>query len=135
MQTGSGSASSRDQRGADGACGEAAGVCRVVFREYISFVCEQPGPAVGAVSLSVSEMALYILAAVFLLSLAATVRKGIHGAVPWLSCILLAAGILAFLYTICCGINYHRKSFSEEEGIVTYRYTAQDLKEVCPVAD
>ena len=31
MQTGSGSASSRDQRGADGACGEAAGVCRVVF--------------------------------------------------------------------------------------------------------
>ena len=48
MQTGSGSASSRHQRGADGACGEAAGVCRVVFREYISFVCEQPGPAVGA---------------------------------------------------------------------------------------
>ena len=63
--------------------------------------------------------------------LAAAVRKGIHGAVPWLSCILLAAGILAFLYTICCGINYHRKSFSEEEGIITYRYTAQDLKEVC----
>lgn len=31
MQTGSGSASSRHQRGADGACGEAAGVCRVVF--------------------------------------------------------------------------------------------------------
>ena len=85
----------------------------------------------GLFPFSVSEMALYILAAVFLLSLAAAVRKGIHGAVPWLSCILLAAGILAFLYTICCGINYHRKSFSEEEGIITYRYTAQDLKEVC----
>ena len=85
----------------------------------------------GLFPFSVSEMALYILAAVFLLSLAAAVRKGIHGAVPWLSCILLAAGILAFLYTICCRINYHRKSFSEEEGIITYRYTAQDLKEVC----
>ena len=61
MQTGSGSASSRDQRGADGACGEAAGVCRVVFREYISFVCEQPGPAVGAVSLfRIGDSALYI---------------------------------------------------------------------------
>ena len=85
----------------------------------------------GLFPFSVSEMALYILAAVFLLSLAAAARKGIHGAVSWLSCILLAAGILAFLYTICCGINYHRKSFSEEEGIITYRYTAQDLKEVC----
>lgn len=85
----------------------------------------------GLFPFSVSEIALYILIVVFLLSLAAAVRKGIHGAVPWLSCILLAAGILAFLYTICCGINYHRKSFSEEEGIITYRYTAQDLKEVC----
>ena len=59
------------------------------------------------------------------------VQNAAQAAASWLSCILLAAGILAFLYTICCGINYHRRSFSEEEGIVTYRYTAQELKDVC----
>ena len=49
----------------------------------------------------------------------------------WLSCVLLTVGILAFLYTVCCGINYHRRSFSEEEGIVTYQYSVEDLKEIC----
>ena len=39
--------------------------------------------------------------------------------------------ILAVLYTTCCGINYQRRSFSEEEGIITYKYSAQDLKEIC----
>lgn len=108
----------------------------------------------GIFPFSVSELTLYILIAAFVLSAAVMVSKTVKGAkekkavqrqstdtaVPagavqtaasWLSCILLAAGILAFLYTICCGINYHRKSFSEEEGIITHRYTAQDLKDVC----
>lgn len=85
----------------------------------------------GIFPFSVSEMALYLMIAAFLLSLAMTLRKGIRGAAAWLSCILLAAGILAFLYTICCGINYHRKSFSQEEGIITYRYTVQELKDIC----
>lgn len=49
----------------------------------------------------------------------------------WLSGVLLAAGILAFLYTACCGINYHRRSFSEAEGIITSEYSVQDLKDVC----
>ena len=49
----------------------------------------------------------------------------------WLSVILLTAGVLVFLYTVCCGINYHRKSFSEEAGIVTYTYSANELSEIC----
>lgn len=108
----------------------------------------------GIFPFSVSELVLYILIAAFVLSLAVMVTKSVksmkekkklrrqstdtavssgaaQAAASWLSCVLLAAGILAFLYTICCGINYHRRSFSEEEGIVTYRYTAQDLKDVC----
>lgn len=108
----------------------------------------------GIFPFSVSEIGLYILISAFLLSLAVMVTKSVksmkekkklrrqstdtavssgaaQAAAFWLSCVLLAAGILAFLYTICCGINYHRRSFSEEEGIVTYRYTAQDLKDVC----
>ena len=115
----------------------------------------------GIFPFSVSEIGLYILISAFLLSLAGmavqavrwaraaraaaqsteqtaaqgteqtAVQNAARAAASWLSCILLAAGILAFLYTICCGINYHRRSFSEEEGIVTYRYTAQELKDVC----
>ena len=115
----------------------------------------------GIFPFSVSEIGLYILISAFLLSLAGmavqavrraraaraaaqsteqtaaqgteqtAVQNAAQAAASWLSCILLAAGILAFLYTICCGINYHRRSFSEEEGIVTYRYTAQELKDVC----
>ncbi len=85
----------------------------------------------GIFPFSAAEMALYLMIAAFLLSLAVMLRKGIRSAASWLSCTLLAAGILAFLYTICCGINYHRKSFSQEEGIITYRYTVQELKDVC----
>ena len=39
--------------------------------------------------------------------------------------------ILAFLYTAGCGINYRRESFSMKEGIITWRYTSEDLKQVC----
>lgn len=111
----------------------------------------------GIFPFSISEIGLYILIAAFVLSLAGMAVQAVRrasaaraaaqsteqtaaqgteqnaaqnaarAAASWLSCVLLAAGILAFLYTICCGINYHRRSFSEEEGIVTYRYTAQEF--------
>ena len=113
---------------------------------YPAFV-DTAGRLWGIFPFSVSELLLYVLTAAFVVSLAGMLRKvikgtgrrkdgseagsGIGSAESWLSYLLLAAGILAFLYTICCGINYHRKSFSEEEGIVTYRYTVQDLKDIC----
>lgn len=120
---------------------------------YPAFV-DSIGRLWGIFPFSVSELVLYILIAAFVLSLAVMVTKSVksmkekkkfrrqstdtavssgaaQAAASWLSCVLLAAGILAFLYTICCGINYHRRSFSEEEGIVTCRYTAQELKDVC----
>ena len=120
---------------------------------YPAFV-DSIGRLWGIFPFSVSELVLYILIAAFVLSLAVMVTKSVksmkekkkfrrqstdtavssgaaRAAASWLSCILLATGILAFLYTICCGINYHRRSFSEEERIVTYRYTAQELKDVC----
>lgn len=120
---------------------------------YPAFV-DSIGRLWGIFPFSVSELVLYILIAAFVLSLAVMVTKSVksmkekkkfrrqstdtavssgaaQAAASWLSCVLLAAGILAFLYTICCGINYHRRSFSEEEGIVTYRYTAEELKDVC----
>ena len=49
----------------------------------------------------------------------------------WISGLLLAAGILYFLYVACCGINYYRTSFSESSGIVAEEYTVGELTEVC----
>lgn len=94
------------------------------------------GRVSGFVPFSVSEVGIYTLLAAFFITLFLTVRNMLKGngsraLVPWLSGVLLAAGILAFLYTACCGINYHRRSFSEEEGIVTYNYSASELKEIC----
>ena len=114
----------------------------------------------GLFPFSVSEIGIYILLTAFFVTLARMVirlagsrtgrenvatKPGIAGQtagkktgrssasifVSWFSGVLLAAGILAFLYTACCGINYHRRSFSEEEGIVTYQYSADNLKEIC----
>lgn len=100
------------------------------------------GRVSGTVPFSVSEIGIYILLATFFATLmrmiikAAGVRKKGKASparffVSWISGVLLAAGILAFLYTACCGINYHRRSFSGEEGIITYQYSADDLKEIC----
>ena len=103
------------------------------------------GRICGLVPFSVSEVGIYILLTAFFVTLVRMVIK-IAGYkerrresadsparifVSWISGVLLAAGILAFLYTACCGINYHRSSFSEEEGIITYQYGADDLKEIC----
>lgn len=97
----------------------------------------------GLLPFSVSEIGLYILFIVFCVSLvimiAKLIRQGrgsvrertVQIIISWLSKVLLAVGILAFLYTVCCGINYRRQSFSGEEGIVTYEYTAQELQEIC----
>lgn len=89
----------------------------------------------GILPFSASELGLYILIAAFLLSLGVMVKNAIKSKREawgsWLSGVLLAVGILAFLYTACCGINYHRRPFSEEEGIVTYQYSVQELKDIC----
>ncbi len=90
----------------------------------------------GIFPFPVSEVILYIMMAAFTVSLVVlavrTVRS--HSAeflASWVSTVVFAAGILAFLYTLCCGINYQRRSFSEEAGIVTYVYSVEELEEIC----
>ena len=86
----------------------------------------------GWLPLSVSEIGIYILLLAFLATLVRMIlARSRTAAARWLSGVLLAVGILAFLYTACCGINYHRCSFSAEEGIVTYDYNADALREIC----
>ena len=86
----------------------------------------------GWLPFSVSEIGIYILLLAFLATLVRMIlARSRTAAARWLSGVLLAVGILAFLYTACCGINYHRCSFSAEEGIVTYDYNADALREIC----
>lgn len=43
----------------------------------------------------------------------------------------LFAAVLFLLYTLNCGINYQRKTFSELEGLQISAYSAEELKRVC----
>ena len=90
----------------------------------------------GIFPFSVSEAILYILIAVFFVSLVVLAVRLIRAwsaalLVSWSSMVVLTAGILAFLYVLCCGINYQRTSFSEEAQIVTYSYSVEELEEIC----
>lgn len=48
----------------------------------------------------------------------------------WSSWVCMFVGILFFVYTVMCGINYHTESFAQSAGIHTDRYTLEELKEV-----
>ena len=91
----------------------------------------------GLLTFSLAEICLYLLLAALILSLICLcigiARKGEAGRrlFAWFSCAVLAVSILAFLYTAGCGVNYHRKTFSSEEGIIASDYTAEELQEIC----
>lgn len=96
------------------------------------------GRWMGRFPFSVSEICIYLI--IFGLGLSiilASVRiirrkeKAGHVLFRWFSGVMLTVSILAFLYTAGCGINYRRESFSMKEGIITWRYTSEDLKQVC----
>ena len=95
------------------------------------------GRLTGLLPFSLAEICLYLLLAALILSLICLcigiARKGEagHRLFAWFSCAVLAVSILAFLYTAGCGVNYHRKTFSSEEGIIASDYTAEELQEIC----
>lgn len=86
---------------------------------------------------SVSEVIIYILLvtfAYFFIRLVVRLirgQKGKEAALQLAAAVFMTSGILLFIYTINCGINYHRVSFSEYEHMQTTEYTAQELKDVC----
>lgn len=53
------------------------------------------------------------------------------GAVHYFSGLWFAASILFLIYTLNCGVNYQRLSFSEQEGIQTGEYSVKELVSVC----
>lgn len=91
----------------------------------------------GFLPFSAGEILIYLLLAVFagtgLYTLIRSIRRG-NGkerAFRWISGVLLGAGILFFLYTAGCGVNYYRTSFAEQEGIRTYSYSSDELQQIC----
>lgn len=95
------------------------------------------GRVMGIVPFSVVEIGLYILLIWIPVSGVWMIKKGGHAehrgfpALRWASGLFLTASVLLFLYTINCGINYRRESFSEKSGFLAEQYTAEELKEVC----
>ena len=96
------------------------------------------GRVTGRFPFSVSEICIYLIILGLLLSVVLTAVRIIRwkekaGRVlfQWFSGVMLTASVLAFLYIAGCGINYRRESFSTKEGIITWQYTSDDLKQVC----
>lgn len=96
------------------------------------------GGIAGLVPFSLAEIGLYVLLLVFIASFAVTVRREISEGKPkgkfffrWFTKVMFGAAVLVFVYVICCGVNYHRNSFSQEEGIVTHAYSSDELKAIC----
>lgn len=95
------------------------------------------GRASGTAPFSIVEFGLYIVLAgiaasgVRMVFGAARSKQGGAMALQWASGLFLTASVLLFLYTINCGINYQRQSFSEKAGLPAGQYTAEELKEVC----
>lgn len=95
------------------------------------------GRVTGMASFSIVEFGLYILLALIPISGVRMVVKAVHSqkkgemVLRWASGIFLTASVLLFLYTVNCGINYQRESFSEKSGFLAEQYTAEELKKVC----
>lgn len=91
----------------------------------------------GLFPFSVVEMGLYLILIGFVAFAAYTViqvirkKEGVRRFFPFFFRVILVVGVLAFLYTAGCGINYRRTSFSEESGFSTPKYSVGQLKEVC----
>lgn len=88
---------------------------------------------------SIVEFGLYIFLAWIPVSGGRMIVKALQSeqgqrgalALQWASGLFLTVSVLLFLYTINCGINYQRESFSEKAGLLAEQYTADELKKVC----
>lgn len=91
----------------------------------------------GIFPFSVSELLIYVLIFLILFFLLRLVIRTIRkksSRKDWAHFglnLLCTAAALFLLYTLCCGINYGRTSFSETAEIVTSPYTVAELSSVC----
>lgn len=91
----------------------------------------------GSVPFSVSEIGIYVILFTASATAVRTVVRGRRTGEPgrlmlrWAAGLFLTASILFLLYVANCGINYRRVSFSEKEGLLTKKYSSEELREVC----
>ncbi len=52
-------------------------------------------------------------------------------AAAWLSRLVFVAGLMAFLYTVCCGINYYRLPFSSYLDLEVRESSTEELRALC----
>lgn len=104
-----------------------------IYQVWINTV----GRCMGIFPVSVAEILLYLTVGIILFTGIRLVwrlarrKAGSTETAGWGSGILLAAGVLYFLYAANCGVNYYRISFSESTGMETSTYTVEELGQVC----
>ena len=81
------------------------------------------GRICGIVPFSVVELGLYGLILFFVYSVIRHYRKGRE----IFAGVFFTAGLLAFLYTTNCGVNYYRKPFSSYLNLDVGEATTEDL--------
>lgn len=95
------------------------------------------GRVTGLAPFSIVEMGLYVLLILLPVTGLHTIIKSVrfgnggNNALHWAAGVFLTASVLLFLYTVNCGINYQRESFSKKAGLNAGQYTTEELKEVC----
>ena len=77
--------------------------------------------------ISLSEAGLYAVCLFLLVSIWFLIKKPLAA----FSRIIFLAGLLLFLYTTGCGINYYRNPFSYEAGMVMEKSTTEQLYSLC----
>ncbi len=86
-----------------------------------------PGRFMGIFPFSVTELGLYLLIVLFVVSLVRSWRRPLK----ILGRLLFGASLLFFLFTVNCGINYYRQPFSALSGLTIQPSSSQELYDLC----
>jgi len=103
------------------------------------FLVSTVGRFFGVFPFSVSEILLYLIIGGVIFSVARIVIRLIRRKAGKKEAAGIAAGffcmaaVLLLVYTVNCGINYHKVSFAESAGIEAGDYTVAQLEEVCRI--
>lgn len=85
------------------------------------------GRFMGIFPFSVTELGLYLLIVLFVVSLVRSWRRPLK----ILGRLLFGASRLFFLFTVNCGINYYRQPFSSLSGLTIQPSSSQELYDLC----
>lgn len=88
------------------------------------------GRIFGIFPFSVVEICLYLLIFGCFVYVVFLIRKK-RNLLRLVSGTLFLCGVLLFLYTCNCGVNYHAASFSEYAGLTAGQYSKEQLYELC----